>query len=103
VGYRLPEKSQLQTLRKSLCLLFVLAVAFTGFLQVSHVHSNDSKIAGHECSICAVAHSGVISCAPYQPAPVLVRTFFVAQAPQSRESAEFIFTLHIRPPPIAKA
>jgi hypothetical protein len=81
-----------------MCLVCVLAIAFIGFVQVVHVHDN-AKTFSHDCSICAVAHSGVLPRATYQPTPVFVPTCVVAQRLQSKESSEFFFTLHIRPPP----
>jgi hypothetical protein len=81
----------------------MLAIAFAGFVQVSHVHTDSSKVAGHDCSFCSVAHSGVLSSATYQPTPAFIRTFVIAATAQAVESSDFIFALHIRPPPSAKA
>jgi hypothetical protein len=78
-------------------------MAFTGFVQVSHFHPDGSKLPGHDCSICPIAHAGVLSSANYEPTPVFVRTFFVAVTADSTESSELTFTLHIRPPQMAKA
>jgi hypothetical protein len=96
-------KSRPQFSFQLLCLVCVMAMAFTGFVQVSHFHPDGSKLSGHECSICPIAHAGVLSSANYAPIPVFVRTFFVAVATHSPESSDLVFTLHIRPPPIAKA
>jgi len=82
-----------------LCFLCVLAVSFAGFVQASHVHSDNSKLTGHDCSMCSVAHSGVLSSAAYEPTPVLLRTIVVVPTTDSVESSDVIFTLHIRPPP----
>jgi hypothetical protein len=78
-------------------------MAFTGFVQASHVHSDDSKIAGHDCSICPIAHAGVLSSANYEPTPVFIRTSVITPPTQISKSSDFILTVHIRPPPIAKA
>ena len=96
-------KSRPQLSFQLLCLVCVLAMAFTGFVQVSHFHPDGSKLPGHDCSICPIAHAGVLSSANYEPTPVFIRTFVVAPATQLSESSDFIFTLHIRPPPLAKA
>jgi hypothetical protein len=82
-----------------LSLACILLVTFVGAVQAIHVHSNNSKLPSHECSVCSVAHSGVITSAPYRPAPVLVRTvLFVPQGVLSKSSG-FVSSLRIRPPP----
>jgi hypothetical protein len=86
-----------------LCLLCVLAMAFTGFVQVTHYHPDGSKLQGHDCSICPIAHAGVLSSANYEPTPVFIRTSIIVPAAQVSKSSGFTFTLHIRPPPMAKA
>jgi hypothetical protein len=96
-------KSRQQVSFRLLCLVCVLAMAFTGFVQVSHFHPDSSKFPGHDCSICPIAHAGVLSSANYAPTPVFIRTSVVAPATQLTESSDFILTLHIRPPPITKA
>jgi hypothetical protein len=96
-------KSRWQLSFQLICLVCVVAMAFTGFVQVSHFHPDGSKLPGHDCSICPIAHAGVLSSANYEPTPVFIRTSMVAPATQFTESSEFISTLHIRPPPMAKA
>jgi len=78
-------------------------MAFTGFVQVSHVHPDGSKLPGHDCSICPIAHAGVLSSANYEPTPLFIRTSVVAPATEATESCDFIFSLHIRPPPTPEA
>jgi hypothetical protein len=80
-------------------LVCVVLVALVGFIQAVHVHLDDSKLPSHECSICAVAHSGVVAQATYRPVPVIVRTVFVAAPDATAKSSGFIFSLRIRPPP----
>ncbi len=58
----------------AISLLCVLLVALTGFVQAVHSHANDSKLPSHECSLCSVAHAGVIGSAPYRPVPLFTRT-----------------------------
>ncbi|SRR5580704_10332772 len=84
---------------KVLALACVLLVTFVGVVQAVHVHSENSKLPNHECSVCSVAHSGIIGHAFYRPAPVFARTvLFVAPDPVSKSSS-FVSSLHIRPPP----
>lgn len=84
----------------ALVLLCALLVAFTGFIQAIHVHSDNSTVPSHECSICSVAHAGVISQALYRPVPVLVRAVLVVPANVVYKSSGFASSLHIRPPPV---
>jgi len=80
-------------------LICVLLVALVGFIQAVHVHLDDSKLPSHECSICAVAHSGVVGQASYRPVPVIVRTVLIAAPDATVKSSGFVFSLRIRPPP----
>jgi hypothetical protein len=80
-------------------LICVLLVALVGFIQAVHVHVDDSKLPSHECSICAVAHSGVVGQAQYRPVPVVVRTVLVAAPDAAAKSSGVVFSLRIRPPP----
>jgi hypothetical protein len=80
-------------------LLCVVLVALVGFIQAVHVHLDDSKLPSHECSICAVAHSGVVGQASYRPVPVVVRTVLVAAPDATIKFSGFLFSLRIRPPP----
>jgi hypothetical protein len=79
--------------------LCVLLVAFIGFVQATHVHTDNSKIPSHECSICSVAHSGALTSTVYRPAPILVRSALTISPEVVSKSCGVIFSLHIRPPP----
>ena len=96
-----PRRRPGQTLAKNLSLLCVLLVVFAGFVQAVHVHSQDSKLPSHECSVCSVAHAGVIAQAVYRPVPVFVRSARVVLPEVPVKSSDSVFTIHIRPPPIA--
>jgi len=80
-------------------LLCVLLVGFIGFVQANHVHSDDSRIPSHECSICAVAHAGVLQQITYCPPAVFVRTIQVVVAEAAPKSSGFSSSIYIRPPP----
>jgi hypothetical protein len=86
---------------RALGLICVLLVGFSGFAQAVHVHADNAKVPSHECSICAVAHSGVIASATYQPSPVFVRSSLFVTPDVIHQSSGFIFSLRIRPPPQA--
>src|SRR6202047_1491542 len=83
----------------ALSLLCVLLVVFTGVVQAVHVHTDNSKLPSHECSVCSVAHSGVLSSAVYRPAPLFIRTVVTASREDTRSSFGFVSSLRIRPPP----
>jgi hypothetical protein len=84
---------------RSLHVLCVLLVAISGFAQAIHVHPENSKLPSHECSLCSVAHSGVVTSALYRPAPVFVRTMLFVVPDAVSKSSRFVSSLHIRPPP----
>ena len=84
---------------KVLAVLCVLLVALVGGIQASHVHTDNSKLPSHECSMCSVAHAGVINNIVGPPTPSFVRTVLVVASDPISRSLEFVFSLHIRPPP----
>jgi hypothetical protein len=86
---------------RTLGLICVLLVGFSGFAQAVHVHPENSKLPSHECSICSVAHAGVIASATYRPSPVFVRTVLFIAPDVIYQSSGFVFSLRIRPPPQA--
>ncbi len=84
---------------RALSLMCVLLVAFAGFAQAVHVHPENSKLPSHECSICAVAHAGVLGQAQYRPVPVFVRSVLVVAPDATAKFSAFILSFRIRPPP----
>src|ERR1022692_3266011 len=90
--------------RKDTCiaavsLLCIVLVTFVGVVQAVHVHTDNSKLPSHECSVCSVAHSGVLSSTVYRPFALFVRTVLTASPDVIYKSSGFIFSLRIRPPP----
>jgi hypothetical protein len=77
----------------------VLFVAFIGFVQANHVHSDDSRLPSHECSICAVAHAGVLQQLTYRPLIVFVATTSVTIHEVAARSFDGSSSIYIRPPP----
>ncbi|MGO9128073.1 MAG: hypothetical protein ACLP6G_24695 [Terriglobales bacterium] len=86
---------------KFLCSLCVLLIAFTGAVQAIHVHADNSQAPNHTCSICSVAHSGLLGNVVQRPAPLVVRAVVVLAPDTPLRSSEFASSLHIRPPPTA--
>jgi hypothetical protein len=82
-----------------LSLLCIALVAFIGVVQAVHVHAENSKIPSHECSICSVAHSGVLTSAVYRPVPLPVRAALIVSHDVVSKSSNVILSLYIRPPP----
>src|SRR5580692_11639976 len=82
-----------------LSLTCVLLVAFAGFAQAVHVHSENSKLPSHECSICSIAHAGVLGSSAFQWAPLTGHTVLVVLPETISKSSGFVFFLRIRPPP----
>jgi hypothetical protein len=95
------ERPTQRVIVKSLSLLCVLLVAFAGFVQAVHVHSQNSGLPSHECSVCSVAHAGVVAQAVYRHTPVFARVVLVVLPEVPVKSSDSVFTLHIRPPPVA--
>jgi len=94
-----PPVGRERGMTRAICALGVLLIAFAGFVQAVHVHSEDSKLPSHECSICAVAHAGIQATAQYRPVPVFVRTVLVITIAPIAASRGFVSALRIRPPP----
>jgi hypothetical protein len=94
-------KSRKEKQALALPLLCILLVAFTGIVQAVHVHTDDSKLPSHECSICSVAHAGVLISTVYRPVPLFVRRVLVASPQVEHSSFGFVSSLRIRPPPAA--
>lgn len=82
-------------------VLCVLLVVLVGVVQATHVHTENSKLPSHECSMCSVAHAGVLNNVVCPPVPVFVRTVLVVVSDPIAKSSEFVSSLHIRPPPAA--
>jgi hypothetical protein len=72
---------------------------FVGIIQAVHVHTENSKLPSHECSVCSVAHAGIIRNAVQNPVPIFVHTESVSIAAVASKSAGVILSFRIRPPP----
>jgi len=92
-------KTRKDTASAALSLLCILLVTFVSVVQAVHVHTDNSKLPSHECSICSVAHAGVLSTTVYRPVPLFVRAAVVVSPEAARKSLGFVSALRIRPPP----
>jgi hypothetical protein len=95
------HKSPLQLQLRFVSLLCVLLITFAGFAQAIHVHSDNSELQGHACSVCSVAHAGVLGATVYQATALLFLTIFAPVSPAASKSAGFVSSPRIRPPPVA--
>jgi hypothetical protein len=84
-----------------IALLCVLLVTFGALVQAIHVHSQNSKLSSHECSLCLVAHSGVLTGITSPLDPVFNRTAVVVTPDAQLHPSSFVLYLRIRPPPSA--
>jgi hypothetical protein len=91
-----PRKSAFFRLLSLACIFLV---GFAGFAQAVHVHSENSKLPSHECSVCSVAHAGVLGSSVFQSAPLVRHTVLVVLPETISKSSGFVLFLRIRPPP----
>jgi hypothetical protein len=88
-------------LQRCISLLCVLLIVFTGLVQATHVHPENAKLTGHDCSVCSIAHAGVLNSDIYQPSPHLTRAVLVVPPQIVEKASSFQLCLYIRPPPTA--
>ena len=92
-------KSRVGISFRALSLVCVFALAFAGFVQATHVHAENSKLPSHECSMCSVAHAGVLNNVVCPPVPLFVRTVLVIVSdPVSPSSNLFLLSTFARLP-----
>ena len=86
--------------RGAVALLCILLVAVVGIISAVHVHA-DAKLATHSCTLCAVAHAGVIATRAFNPAPRVSKARLLVIPNRAFYSFVLPLSLHIRPPPQA--
>src|SRR2546426_10813535 len=86
---------------RAVTLICIVVVMIAASAQASHVHSKNSKLGQHDCSVCSVAHSGVLVTSAYRPAPSFSASTFIHQQSVFLKSFLLASSLHIRPPPSA--
>lgn len=87
-------------MRGAAAVLCILLVVAAGTVSAVHVHVS-AKTATHSCTLCAIAHAGVIGTRGFNPAPRVSRTVLLALPKSAFYSFELAVSLHIRPPPQA--
>lgn len=86
---------------RAAALVCVFLILLTGFIAAVHVHPGQAAASDHACSICALAHAGVIPVALGAPVPIFVSSDAFEPAAQTSRSLFFVSSLYIRPPPVA--
>src|SRR5205807_1177533 len=84
---------------RAVTLTCIVVVMIAASAQASHVHSKNSKLGQHDCSVCSVAHSGVLVTSAYRPALLFSPSTFIHLQSVSLKSFLLVSSLHIRPPP----
>jgi hypothetical protein len=84
---------------RALSLFCIVLLMLAALAQVNHVHPQNSKLADHSCSICSVAHGGLLIKGVHHPIPLFVSSMFARFTEESAKSCLVISSLYIRPPP----
>ncbi len=85
--------------RRASALACVWLVLFIGFVSAVHSHPQAAR-APERCSVCALAHAGVVPVAIGAPTPVFTSSAVQVLGADSSQSLLFISSLCIRPPPL---
>jgi len=97
---RAAQPRTLTMARRASGVLCVLLVLFISFVAVAHSHSNDSNTE-RSCSICALAHAGVVPVEIGSQIPILIPAVISETAAESSHSLLLVSSSYIRPPPQA--
>jgi hypothetical protein len=82
-------------------LLCILLVFLTSFVAVAHFHPNNSGSADHSCSLCALAHAGIVVNNIVRPVPILAPSILAETPAITSHSFLLVASHYIRPPPQA--
>src|SRR5258707_14034397 len=86
--------------RHASAVVCVVLVLFIGFVAAVHSHPNASRAPERACSVCALAHAGVVPVALSAPVPVFARSALYVTRADSPRSLLLVSFLYIRPPPV---
>jgi|SRR5450432_4749054 hypothetical protein len=86
--------------RRASAVVCVGLVLFIGFVAVVHSHPDNSRADERSCSVCALAHSGVVPVVLSAPVPVFASYALYVTLADSPRSLLFVSSLYIRPPPV---
>ncbi len=86
--------------RRASAVVCVLLVLFIGFVAAVHSHADNSGANERSCSVCALAHAGVVPVALSAPIPVFATYALYVTRADSPRSLLFVSSFYIRPPPV---
>jgi len=86
--------------RRASAVVCVLLVLFIGFVAAVHSHPDNSRADERGCSVCALAHAGVVPVVLAAPVPVFASYALYVTRADSPRSLLFVSSLYIRPPPV---
>jgi len=86
--------------RRASAVICVLLVLFIGFVAAVHSHPDNSRADERSCSVCVLAHAGVVPVALSAPVPVFASSAVHLTRTVSPLSLLFVSSLYIRPPPV---
>jgi hypothetical protein len=86
---------------RTLGCVCVLLVCLTGFISAAHVHPAKANAPDRSCSVCAMAHAGVVPVELGSPIPVFTSSGTLEESAESVPSFALHSALYIRPPPLA--
>jgi len=98
---RLVHPRALTVSRRASAVVCILLVLFIGFVSAIHSHSDAARTPEHSCSVCALAHAGVVPVQLSAPVPIFASTALHLTTADSPHSLLLVSSLHIRPPPVA--
>jgi hypothetical protein len=79
----------------------VFLILLAGFIAASHFHSDNPATPDHSCSLCALAHAGVVAVQLDLPVPLWVSSAVFEAVAETSHSLLLVSSLYIRPPPVA--
>jgi hypothetical protein len=86
---------------RAVALLCVFLIFLTGFIAAVHFHAAPSTSIDRTCSVCALAHAGVIAVELGLPTPAFTASGTCESRVEVSHSLLFPSYLYIRPPPQA--
>jgi hypothetical protein len=86
---------------RAVAVLCVFLIFLTGFIAAVHFHADGSDSSDRSCSVCALAHAGVVPAEIGTQIPVLVPTVVSEVAAEKSHSLLLVSSSYIRPPPQA--
>ncbi len=98
---RLVHPRALTVARLASAVVCVLLILFIGFVSAVHSHPDAARTPEHSCSVCALAHAGVVPVQLSAPLPIFTSTALRLTVADSPHSLLLVSALHIRPPPVA--